>query len=444
VKKLEDELDHLRRNKLELESLLLQRDNKIFETRYDMDTYKEEIQRLQRRNSELELAFTTLQAVAANALPSSALTTGGGGGMAATGFLTGAEELLLRRPLSEILGEGGGAGVGTAARPFSRGKEHGGGGPSHIASSKREQELINLVETLKKIIDKFKMENDRLKRGITGPSGQLKGDMGHGQGHPGHNASLIIPGEGDSHHEKLIRRTREIEKKYSEEKKKTESLINENHQLQSKCHEMEEKYLKLQQKVIPLQHLQKQLKSKENEISIISQEILQFKIENENLLTQITMLQEKLEREQRSQQQQHQQQQQPQGGKPSTETTKLSTENDLLNKEIKELRKKLTLQASEIMNLRENYATTLGGTGGGGGGGGKDKDKSGKGSGGMMNTLDLMELNRLKDENVKLKEELSAFDLDFFEEIENLKFAHAEAIRKLKLYEREYGSLSRR
>jgi hypothetical protein len=157
------------------------------------------------------------------------------------------------------------------------------------------------------------------------------------------------------------------------------------------------------------------------------------------------MLQEKLEREQRSQQQQqHQQQQQQQGGgKPSTETTKLSTENDLLNKEIKELRKKLTLQASEIMNLRENYATTLGGTGGGGGGG-KDKDKSGKGSGGMMNTLDLMELNRLKDENVKLKEELSAFDLDFFEEIENLKFAHAEAIRKLKLYEREYGSLSRR
>jgi hypothetical protein len=227
VKKLEDELDHLRRNKLELESLLLQRDNKIFETRYDMDTYKEEIQRLQRRNSELELAFTTLQAVAANALPSSALSTGGGGGIGATGFLTGAEELLLRRPLSEILGEGGGAGVGTAARPFSRGKEHGGGGPSHIASSKREQELINLVETLKKIIDKFKMENDRLKRGITGPSGQLKGgkeDMGHG--HAGHNASLIIPGEGDSHHEKLIRRTREIEKKYSEEKKKTKTLIN--------------------------------------------------------------------------------------------------------------------------------------------------------------------------------------------------------------------------
>ena len=41
----------------------------------------------------------------------------------------------------------------------------------------------------------------------------------------------------------------------------------------------------------------------------------------------------------------------------------------------------------------------------------------------------------LREENEKLKQELSAFDLDFFEEIENLKFAHAEAIRKLKIYE---------
>lgn len=41
----------------------------------------------------------------------------------------------------------------------------------------------------------------------------------------------------------------------------------------------------------------------------------------------------------------------------------------------------------------------------------------------------------LKIENEKLKMELSAFDLDFFEEIENLKYAHAEAIRKLRIYE---------
>jgi hypothetical protein len=32
-------------------------------------------------------------------------------------------------------------------------------------------------------------------------------------------------------------------------------------------------------------------------------------------------------------------------------------------------------------------------------------------------------------------QELSAFDLDFFEEIENLKYSHSELIKKLKFYE---------
>ena len=45
------------------------------------------------------------------------------------------------------------------------------------------------------------------------------------------------------------------------------------------------------------------------------------------------------------------------------------------------------------------------------------------------------ELTRLRGENDKLRQELSAFDMDFFEEIENLKYAHAEAIKKLRVYE---------
>jgi hypothetical protein len=44
-------------------------------------------------------------------------------------------------------------------------------------------------------------------------------------------------------------------------------------------------------------------------------------------------------------------------------------------------------------------------------------------------------LQQMTDENAKLKRELSAFDLDFFEEIENLKYAHAEAVRKLRVHE---------
>jgi chromosome segregation ATPase len=49
------------------------------------------------------------------------------------------------------------------------------------------------------------------------------------------------------------------------------------------------------------------------------------------------------------------------------------------------------------------------------------------------------QISKLTSENNKLKNELSAFDLDFFEEIENLKYAHAEAVRKLKAMEKMYG-----
>lgn len=45
------------------------------------------------------------------------------------------------------------------------------------------------------------------------------------------------------------------------------------------------------------------------------------------------------------------------------------------------------------------------------------------------------ELSELREENKKLKEELSAFDMDFFEEIEDLKYKYAEAVRKLQRYE---------
>jgi hypothetical protein len=51
------------------------------------------------------------------------------------------------------------------------------------------------------------------------------------------------------------------------------------------------------------------------------------------------------------------------------------------------------------------------------------------------------QINKLVTENTRLKHELSAFDLDFFEEIENLKYSHAEATRKLKAMEKMYGPI---
>lgn len=45
------------------------------------------------------------------------------------------------------------------------------------------------------------------------------------------------------------------------------------------------------------------------------------------------------------------------------------------------------------------------------------------------------ENQRLKEENEKLSTELQAFDLEFFEEIEDLKYKYSEASRKLRHYE---------
>lgn len=49
------------------------------------------------------------------------------------------------------------------------------------------------------------------------------------------------------------------------------------------------------------------------------------------------------------------------------------------------------------------------------------------------------ENRRLKEENTKLNKELQAFDLDFFEEIEDLKFKYNQAVRKLEMYEGGIG-----
>lgn len=50
-------------------------------------------------------------------------------------------------------------------------------------------------------------------------------------------------------------------------------------------------------------------------------------------------------------------------------------------------------------------------------------------------------LSQLKAENGKLQKELSSFTLDFFEEIEDLKFNYIEAKKKLALYEGDESNI---
>lgn len=101
-----------------------------------------------------------------------------------------------------------------------------------------------------------------------------------------------------------------------------------------------------------------------------------------------------------------------------------------------ELRRKVSEQASELQELKEELADARRLA--------KEQAASGKkttananaattGSG--LTSEEQRELLRLRQENDNLRKELAAFDLDFFEEIENLKYAHAEAVKKLRVYE---------
>ncbi|CAM9951963.1 unnamed protein product [Phaeothamnion confervicola] len=83
---------------------------------------------------------------------------------------------------------------------------------------------------------------------------------------------------------------------------------------------------------------------------------------------------------------------------------------------------------------RADLAASRGSTGGSehGGYGGS---YSGRGTSGRGTAELEAECERLRRDNERLNGELQAFDLDFFEEIEDLKYKYSQAVRKLRQYE---------
>ena len=112
---------------------------------------------------------------------------------------------------------------------------------------------------------------------------------------------------------------------------------------------------------------------------------------------------------------------------PSPTLPRDRAENDRLERELQEVRSREAM----LMDTRDSLQNKV-----------NDLQKqlqqalSGTVGGGVMANDSNSEIRRLRDENERLRQELSAFDLDFFEEIENLKYAHAEALKKLRVYER--------
>lgn len=121
----------------------------------------------------------------------------------------------------------------------------------------------------------------------------------------------------------------------------------------------------------------------------------------------------------------------------SARGTSANADNTRLEREILGLKKKGQIQNKELENLRSELhdAQRVNGS---------NKMNAGqtypaRPGGGIDGPSTNAEIKRLSDENDKLRQELAAFDMDFFEEIENLKYSHAEATKKLRAYEAASG-----
>lgn len=317
---LRDELRVARARRLELEAAILDRDSRLVEMKFDVEAKSAEIERLRRRINELEAVN---RAVGLSKIDTSMFST---------------EE---RTPGGKL---------------------------------KRERDLEGVVETMKKVVDKLKAENDRLRKGGTG---------------------------GD--------RIGEIEKRYQAEKKKCEKLQGDMDTLREKVRVLEDGGQKLVQRQQQIASLRKQLKQKDDELTSRSSSLHQLELERDDQQRVIDDLRQKLQQLEMK-----------------LATRQLHSQPVPSNNELAELRKRLTDQAAELQLVRNQLAESR-------------TRQGGSGDAQLRQTVE-----QLTNENKRLKNELSAFDLEFFEEIENLKYAHAEAVRKLRMYEQQSQSSNAR
>jgi hypothetical protein len=319
--------------------------------RFDLEAKLQDVERLKRRVRELETAYKNI--------------------VSATG----------------VMATKTGSGVRTAW------DEEGASGAGAAGRGKRERDLEGVIEAMKKIIDKVKSENDRLRKGVgtgTSTGGGVSAGVGEG-----------TKAVGD--------------------KKKTERLEEELRAAQTKLKSFEESGQKLLLRQQQLTSMRKQLKSKEDELAVVKEAADSMAAEKEVFRRKATAAEGRVQQLEVTVQQARQLAREkplPQGGQPSREKEEREiTELRRRAAEDREDNRLLRAQVEDMKARQKDFEKAAGKGAGGGGGGGSS------------------ETNRLKEENEKLRQELAAFDLDFFEEIENLKYAHSEAVKKLRMYE---------
>lgn len=317
---MRDEVLVLRRDKVTLESALLERDARALDLRFEVESSSRDLERMRRRISELESSLRALS------------DRGGGAAL-----------------LQQAKGQG----------------------------SKKEVDLERLVDSLKRVVEKLKSENEKLKRT---------------------NAS--------------DERVTLAEKKVAAEKRRAEALEAELKTIQNKMKSLEDSGQKLVQRQQQIALLRRQMKLKEEEVFSITAAKQELDSMNMELKENVAVLEEKIAG------------MEAKFAALGNQATASVAED--LSRRISEQELTITALRSELQKARSLIERT-----------GSEQSLLPRNVG----TDDFV--GQLQEENRRLREELSAFDLDFFEEIENLKYAHAEAVRKLRILEQQAGGIKR-
>jgi len=351
VERLKDDLHAARKQRLELEASVLERDSKSLELRFEIEAKESENIRLRRRLKELE-------------------------GISRSN--PGAR--------------------GTSGRPHSSGQTTG--------------ENESVIESLRKVVDKLKGENERLRRGIGVES------------RPQQNAAAPSPATSGDKERKLL----------AMERKKTSRLEEETRGLREKVQQLEDGGQKLVQRQQQVAALRKQLKTKEERVAQAERRVTELETEqvqlkqrlsdSHNRLQQLEMQLATSQNAAASALSSAQRQQQQHGGSTADK-----------DKELGALRRQASEAAVEVQTLKAQLGEARRELR-------QARDTSSGPTGGSISRVTAEEqglLKKLTVENKRLKDELSAFDLDFFEEIENLKYAHSEATKLVQWYEKKFG-----
>lgn len=270
---------------------------------------------------------------------------------------------------------------------------------------------------MKKVIEKLKSENDRIRK-LSGVSAGFNAA-----------ANQFDIDKAD------IKLDSKVDKKLLlQEKKRTEKLEEEIKVLTDKSKNYDDTLLKLTQRQQQIASLRKQIKSREDEQLALKQSYDLIVSENDNLLKKIKDYEDKILKLESSLQSVssklldnnlNKNAVNNESKKQLMDIEKLKYKVDELQTLVKQREtelQKIQLEYNKKSNQKISEFTDLGVIG--------DKD------------VNYKTMKQLTEENNKLKQELSAFDMEFFDEIENLKYEHSEFLRKLRIYQRAYGDIA--